>query len=117
MESNLPHTVPTLGSIVPASTMAWMKLGINRTSGFNVSLPILDSIDAGNTLVTINQGFDNQAEAAVTACTDFLVDGKLPPDPLAYLQAIVITKNGGSGQTKSADARTELQAVSASPSP
>lgn len=81
------------------------------TSGFNVSLPILDSIDAGNTLVTINQGFDNQAEAAVNACTDFLAAGTLPPDPLAYLQAIVITKAGGSGQTTSADARTELKAV------
>lgn len=87
------------------------------TSGFNVSLPILDSIDAGSTLVTINQGFDNQSEAAVTACTDFLTEGKLPPDPLAYLKAIIITKNGGTGQQTSADARTELNSVTASPSP
>jgi len=81
------------------------------TSGFNVSLPILDFIDKGVILTTINQGFDNQAEAAVKACVDYLAEGSVPADPLAYLQPIIITKDGGDGLQSAADARTHLQQV------
>jgi ribose transport system substrate-binding protein len=80
-------------------------------SGFNVSLPLLDLIDSGDILVTINQGFDNQAEAAVNACVDYFVNGAVPADPLAYLDPIVITKDGGTGQQTSAEARAHLQTV------
>lgn len=79
------------------------------TSGFNVSGPILDSIDAGSTLVTIDQGFDNQAEAPVHACADYLTTGKVPSDPLQYLDPIVITKDGGAGLQNTTDARQRLQ--------
>ncbi|MCW2876720.1 MAG: hypothetical protein JWQ95_820 [Sphaerisporangium sp.] len=78
------------------------------TSGFNVSGPILDSIDAGRTLVTIDQGFDNQAEAPVSACVDYLTSGKVPAEPLQYLQPIVITKDGGAGLMTTAEARKRL---------
>jgi ABC-type sugar transport system substrate-binding protein len=81
------------------------------TSGFNVSLQLLDLMDAGIILVTINQGFDNQAEAAVNACVNYLTTGDTPADPLAYLQPIIITKDGGTGQQTSADARTHLKTV------
>jgi len=81
------------------------------TSGFNVTLQILDLMDAGIILVTINQGFDNQAEAAVNACVNYLTKGDTPADPLAYLQPIIITKDGGTGQQTSADARTHLKQV------
>lgn len=81
------------------------------TSGFNVSLQLLDLMDAGIILVTINQGFDNQAEAAVNACVNYLTTGDTPADPLAYLQPIIITKDGGTGQQTSADARTHLKQV------
>lgn len=79
------------------------------TSGFNVSGPILDSIDAGSTLVTIDQGFDNQAEAPVSACADYLTTGKVPSDPLQYLDPIVITKDGGAGLQNTTEARQRLQ--------
>ncbi|GEM_PF-2447025 len=79
------------------------------TSGFNVSGPILDSIDAGSTLVTIDQGFDNQAEAPVNACVDYLTTGSVPSDPLQYLKPIVITKAGGDGLQTPAEARVRLQ--------
>ena len=82
--------------------------GKDWTIGFNVSLPILDMIDGGHILVTINQGFDNQAEAAVRACVDYLADGTVPADPLAYLDPIVITKEGGEGRESSAQAREKL---------
>jgi ribose transport system substrate-binding protein len=85
--------------------------GKTWTSGFNVSLPILDMIEAGQILVTINQGFDNQAEAAVDACVDYLADGTLPADPLAYLDPIVITKDGGEGRESAAQAREKLLSV------
>jgi ribose transport system substrate-binding protein len=85
--------------------------GTKWTSGFNVSLPILDLIDAGIILVTINQGFDNQAEAGVRACVDYLADGTVPPDPLAYLDPIIITKDGGEGRQSSAEARAHLEEV------
>ena len=81
------------------------------TSGFNVTLQILDLMDAGIILVTINQGFDNQAEAAVNACVNYLTTGDTPADPLAYLQPIIITKDGGTGQQTSADARAHLKTV------
>ena len=79
------------------------------TSGFNVSGPILDSIDGGNTLVTIDQGFDNQAEAPVNACVDYLTTGATPTDPMQYLKPIVITKAGGDGLQTPAEARVRLQ--------
>ena len=81
------------------------------TAGFNVSLPILDYIDKGIILSTINQGFDNQAEAAVDACLAYLSAGTVPADPLAYLQPIIITKDGGDGMQSSADARAHLISV------
>ena len=81
------------------------------TSGFNVSLPILDFIDKGIILTTINQGFDNQAEATVRACVDYLTAGTVPEDPLAYLDPIIITKDGGEGMQSAADARTHLLEV------
>lgn len=79
------------------------------TSGFNVSGPILDSIDQGNTLVTIDQGFDNQGEAPVRACVDYLAAGTAPSDPLQYLKPIVITKDGGEGLQDPATARARLE--------
>jgi ribose transport system substrate-binding protein len=99
--------VEGLGTII--STMGFE--GKVWTSGFNVSFPILDSMDAGNTLVTVNQGFDNQTEAAVLACRDFLKDGKYPADPLAYLDGVVVTKDGGEGQQTSAQQREHLKLV------
>jgi ribose transport system substrate-binding protein len=85
------------------------KTGKAWASGFNVSAPILAFIDSGEILVTIDQGFDNQPEAAVTACVDYFVDGKVPADPLAYLQPIVITKDGGEGRMSSKDAQARLK--------
>lgn len=78
------------------------------TSGFNVSLPILEAIESGEILVTIDQGFDNQAEAPVKACVDFLAEGLLPEDPLAYLNPIIVTKAGGDGLMSVEDAKTKL---------
>lgn len=85
------------------------KTGEAWSSGFNVSDAILNGIEGGEILVTIDQGFDNQAEAAVTACVDFFVEGKLPADPLAYLDPIIITKDGGEGQITAAQARDRLK--------
>jgi ABC-type sugar transport system substrate-binding protein len=65
------------------------------TSGFNVSGAILDSIAEGATLVTIDQGFDNQAQAPVEQCARYLAKGDTPADPLQYLRPIVITQAGG----------------------
>lgn len=93
------------------------KTGKAWASGFNVSLPILDFIDKGVILTTINQGFDNQAEAAVNACLKYLSAGTVPANPLAYLQPIIITKAGGTGQQSSAEARAHLQKVLATPGP
>lgn len=85
------------------------KTGKAWSSGFNISDAILNFIESGEILVTIDQGFDNQPEAAVQACVDFFVDGMLPPDPLAYLDPIVVTKDGGEGQMNVDDARERLQ--------
>jgi ABC-type sugar transport system substrate-binding protein len=64
-------------------------------SGFNVSGAILNAIGDGTTLVTIDQGFDNQAQAPVEQCAKYLATGETPADPLQYLRPIVITQAGG----------------------
>jgi ribose transport system substrate-binding protein len=74
-------------------------------------MELLELMDQDIILTTINQGFDNQSEAAVRACVDLLVDGTIPPDPLAYLDPVVITKEGGEGRQSSAEAREHLAAV------
>ena len=100
--------VEGVGEVIERGGMTGQQWG----SGFNVSLRILDLIDAGIVLTTINQGFDNQAEAAVRACVDLLAEGVRPDDPLAYLDPIIITKDGGGGATEtSAQAREKLLAV------
>lgn len=82
------------------------------TAGFNVSGPILDAIAEGRTLVTIDQGFDNQAQAPVEQCAKFLAKGEAPSDPLQYLKPIVITKTGGDSQITVDDGRARLKAAS-----
>jgi ABC-type sugar transport system substrate-binding protein len=79
------------------------------TSGFNVSRAILDSISQGQTLVTIDQAFDNQAQAAVAQCAAFLKNGKVPSSPMQYLAPIVITRSGGSGQLDVEAARERVK--------
>jgi ribose transport system substrate-binding protein len=70
------------------------------TSGYNVDKAILDAIQSGVILVTIDQGFDKQAAAAVEACGAYLKSGSLPAGaPLAYLTPIVVTKTGAFGST------------------
>jgi ribose transport system substrate-binding protein len=82
------------------------------TSGFNVSGPILDAIADETTLVTIDQGFDNQAQAPVEQCARFLAKGEAPEDPLQYLSPIVITKAGGDGQITVDAGRERLKSAS-----
>lgn len=82
------------------------------TSGFNVSGAILDSVGAGTTLVTIDQGFDNQAQAPVEQCAKYLTTGETPADPLQYLRPIVITQKGGDAQIDVDAARARLKAAS-----
>lgn len=79
------------------------------TSGFNVSGPILDAIDGGTTLVTIDQGFDYQAQAPVEQCAKFLATGETPDDPLQHLRPIVITKAGGENQIDTQEGRERLK--------
>ena len=86
------------------------------TAGFNVSKPILDLIDAGVILTTINQGFNVQAELAIDACVDLLADGTYPADPLQHSAAIIITKDGGEGLQSVDEARAALAGVLASES-
>ena len=81
------------------------------TSGFNVSGAILDAIDEGITLVTIDQGFDNQAQAPVEQCAAFLSKGETPADPLQYLRPIVITKTGGEAELNVVAGRERLKAA------
>lgn len=78
-------------------------------TGFNVSKAILEQMDSGDTLVTIDQGFDNQAAAATDACVAFLTQGELPDEELAYLDPIVVTKSGIDGSMTVEEARTRLE--------
>ncbi|SHO67685.1 ribose transport system substrate-binding protein [Pseudoxanthobacter soli DSM 19599] len=82
------------------------------TSGFNVSGAILDAIADGTTLVTIDQGFDNQAQAPVEQCAKYLATGETPADPLQYLRPIVITKAGGQDELSVEAGRERLKAAS-----
>ena len=79
------------------------------TSGFNVSGAILDAISDGTTLVTIDQGFDNQAQAPVEQCAKYLAKGETPTDPLQYLRPIVITQAGGENELSAEAGRERLK--------
>lgn len=81
------------------------------SSGFNVSLPILEFMDSGEILVTIDQGFDNQAAAGVDACVDYLTTGEVPEDPLQYLEPIVVTADGIDGTMTVDESRERLEAA------
>jgi ABC-type sugar transport system substrate-binding protein len=83
-------------------------VGSRYTSGFNISAPILDSIEKGSILVTVDQGFDNQAEQSVAACITFLTSGQLPESEFPRLEPILVTKNGTSGSMTAAEARVRL---------
>lgn len=85
--------------------------GKSYASGFNVSGAILDDIESGRTLVSIDQGFDNQSEAAVKQCIAYLAKGEVPADPLQYLKPIVITKAGGEGMITVQEAKGRLAAA------
>ena len=87
------------------------RVGEAWTSGFNVSDPILDLIDAGAILVTVDQGFDNQSELATTACVNLLADGELPDSERPELNPIVITADGGEGRESTDDARARYAAL------
>ncbi len=80
-------------------------------SGFNVSGAILDSIGEGTTLVTIDQGFDNQAQAPVEQCAQFLAKGETPADPMQFLRPIVITQAGGENELTVDAGRERLKAA------
>jgi len=80
-------------------------------AGFNVSGAILDAIGDGTTLVTIDQGFDNQAQAPVEQCAKYLATGETPADPLQYLRPIVITQAGGENELSVDAGRARLKAA------
>ena len=81
-------------------------------SGYNVSGPILDMIGTGQILLTIDQGFDNQAAAGVQGCLDYLSAGTVPSDPNQFLKPIVVTKDGIDSTMNVTDAKARLQAAS-----
>lgn len=83
-------------------------LGKRYTSGFNISAPILDSVEGGSILVTVDQGFDNQAEQSVAACINYLTTGQLPAEEFPPMQPILVTKAGTNGSMTAEDARVRL---------
>ena len=78
-------------------------------SGFNISTPILDSIKKGSILVTVDQGFDNQAYQSVKACIDYLTTGKLPAEEFPLLEPILVTKDGIDGSMTTEESRIRLK--------
>lgn len=82
------------------------------SSGFNVSGPILASIDEGITLLTIDQGFDKQASGAVKGCAKVLTGGEVDKNPNQYLDPIVITKDSIDGSLGIGDARKRFASQS-----
>jgi ribose transport system substrate-binding protein len=81
------------------------------TSGFNVSAPILELMESGEILVTIDQGFDRQAAAGVDACVDYLTNGEVPDEPLQYLDPIIVTADGIDGTMTVQESRERLEAA------
>nr|ADI22932.1 ABC-type sugar transport system, periplasmic component [uncultured actinobacterium HF0500_35G12] len=69
------------------------------TSGFNTSAQILELIDGGEILVTADQGFDNQAELATTACFDLLFEGEMPADEYPAMDPVIIANAPGARST------------------
>lgn len=72
--------------------------------GFNVDLDYLDAVANGDIIGTIDQGYDNQAEAFVDGCIAALLDGEIPDDPMQFLDPVPIFEGNLEEQREKFDA-------------
>lgn len=69
------------------------KKGEVGVIGFNVDGDYLDAVANGDIIGTVDQGFDNQSEAFVHGCIDYLLEGSAPSDPLQFVDPVVISQD------------------------
>lgn len=62
-------------------------------AGFNISPGIIELIEAGDIVVSVGQGFSNQAEAGALACGDFLLTGEYEEGHVVLEPVPVTTEN------------------------
>jgi ABC-type sugar transport system substrate-binding protein len=79
------------------------KDGKVYAAGFNVSPAIIKDIQADRTVVSVAQAWNKQAESGAKACSDFLLDGKVPTPAVQELPALPITKDNAAEVSKDVD--------------
>jgi ABC-type sugar transport system substrate-binding protein len=67
--------------------------GRTYAAGFNISPGIIELIEAGDIVVSVGQGFSNQAEAGALACGDFLLAGEYEEGHVVLEPVPVTTEN------------------------
>lgn len=71
---------------------------LNRTGkvyavGYNVDDAILNEVQSGQIIGTLDQRYDNQSAGFVQGCGDFLYGNKLPSYPVSYATPFMVTRD------------------------
>jgi ribose transport system substrate-binding protein len=61
--------------------------------GYNVDAGILNEVQTGTILGTLDQRYDNQSAGFVQGCGNYLLGGKLPTWPASYVSPYMVTQS------------------------
>ncbi|HEY8286632.1 MAG TPA: sugar ABC transporter substrate-binding protein [Chloroflexota bacterium] len=61
--------------------------------GYNVDEAILNEVQTGAIIGTLDQRYDNQSEGFVQGCGNFLLGKKLPSYPVTYVKPFMVTQS------------------------
>jgi ribose transport system substrate-binding protein len=61
--------------------------------GYNVDQGILNEVQTGTILGTLDQRYDNQSAGFVQGCGNYLLGGKLPTWPVSYVSPFMVTQS------------------------
>ena len=61
--------------------------------GYNVDDAILNEVQSGTILGTLDQRYDNQSAGFVEGCGNYLMGGKLPTWPASFVSPYMVTQS------------------------
>ncbi|MDB5076525.1 MAG: hypothetical protein JWO42_2704 [Chloroflexi bacterium] len=77
---------------MPQAISDLQRKGKTLAIGYNVDDAILNEVQSGAILGTLDQRYDNQAEGFVQGCGNFLFAKKLPSYPVSYVNPFMVTQ-------------------------
>ncbi|HWE62660.1 MAG TPA: sugar ABC transporter substrate-binding protein [Chloroflexota bacterium] len=77
---------------MPQAISDLQRAGKVTAVGYNVDDPILNEVQSGQIIGTLDQRYDNQSAGFVQGCGDFLLGGKKPSYPVTYVSPFMVTQ-------------------------